>query len=147
MIKVVIVYCSLGGNTETAALSIKKGLESIKGVEVIMKKGTEADIDDLLSCDGIIFGSGDYFSYMGGILKDFFDRTFYPSRGKVEGKPYFAFMTHGGGGKGIESIESIAQTFNLKKVMDSIVIKGKPDKKMEDKLFDAGRRFCEIIKK
>ncbi|MDD3726481.1 MAG: hypothetical protein PHI44_04735, partial [Candidatus Ratteibacteria bacterium] len=82
-----------------------------------------------------------------GILKDFFDRTFYPSRGKVEGKPYFAFMTHGGGGKGIESIESIAQTFNLKKVMDSIVIKGKPDKKMEDKLFDAGRRFCEIIKK
>jgi len=147
MKKILIVYCSLGGNTEAAAFAIKKGIKSNEDVEVVIKKGFQADIDDLLSADGIIFGSGDYFGYMGGVLKDFFDRTFYPSRGKVEGKPYFAFLTHGGGGKGIESIENIAQTFNFKKVMDSIVIKGKPDKNMEEKLFDAGRKFCEIIKK
>ena len=32
-----------------------------------------------------------------------------------------------GGGKAVESIESIAQTFNLKKVPDSILVKGRPE--------------------
>ncbi len=145
MKKILIVYSSLGGNTESAAFAVKRGVESNEKVEVVIKKGTDADIDDLLSCDGIIFGSGDYFSYMGGTLKDFFDRTFYPSRGKVEGKPYFAFLTHGGGGKGIESIEKIAESFNLKKAIDSICVKGKPDKNAEEKLYNAGRRFAEIV--
>lgn len=146
MTKILIVYHSLGGNTEAAAQAVKKGLESVEGIEIVMKKGFEADIDDLLSCEGVIFGSGDYFSYMAGALKDFFDRTFYPSRGKVEGKPYFAFLTHGGGGKAIESIEKIAQSFNFKKVMDPILIKGKPDKEMEGKLFEAGKKFAQIVK-
>jgi multimeric flavodoxin WrbA len=53
----------------------------------------------LLGCNAIAFGSADYFSYIAGELKDFFDRTCYPSQGKVMGKPCAAFATGGGGGE------------------------------------------------
>ena len=72
-------------------------------------------------------GSYDAFSYMGGGLKDFFDRAFYPTQGQVTDKPYAAFVTHGGGGKAIQSIESIAQSFKLKKIAGAVLIKGKPE--------------------
>ncbi|MCX7917349.1 MAG: NAD(P)H-dependent oxidoreductase [bacterium] len=145
MKKVLIVYYSLGGNTEKALEFIKKGIEE-ENVEVIVKKGTEGNLEDLLNCDGIIIGSPDYFSYMAGGLKDFFDRTYYPSRGKVEGKPYFAFITHGGGGKAIDSIEKIAGSFKFKKVMEPILIKNAPSKEDGEKLKEAGKKFARIIK-
>ncbi|MFN4227916.1 MAG: flavodoxin family protein [Candidatus Ratteibacteria bacterium] len=145
MKKVLVVYYTLGGNTEKAAEFIKKGIES-EGVEVVMKKGVDATCEDLLNCDGLVIGSPDYFSYMAGGLKDFFDRTYYPSKGKVEGKPYFAFLTHGGGGKAIESIEKIAATFKFKKVIEPILIKNAPSKKDGEKLFEAGKEFARKIK-
>jgi len=146
MLKILIVYYSLGGNTEKAGEIIKNALES-ENVNVIMKKGTEADIGDLIECDGIIIGSPDYFSYMAGGLKDFFDRTYYPSRGKVEGKPYFAFLTHGGGGKAIESIEKIASSFKFKKVVEPVLIKNSPSKDDEKRLIEAAKNFIKSISK
>jgi flavorubredoxin len=146
MLKILIVYYSLGGNTEKAGEIIKSALES-ENVKVVMKKGTEADINDLLECDGIIIGSPDYFSYMAGGLKDFFDRTYYPSRGKVEGKPYFAFLTHGGGGKAIESIEKIASSFKFKKVIEPVLIKNSPSKDDEKRLIEAVKNFIKLISK
>lgn len=145
MIKILIVYYSLGGNTHKAGEIIKEVLEREK-VEVVMKKGTEAGLEDLIDCDGIIIGSPDYFSYMAGGLKDFFDRTYYPSRGKVEGKPYFAFLTHGGGGKAIESIEKIAISFKFKKVVDPVLIKDSPKEQDKIKLEETCKKFLDFIR-
>ena len=44
---------------------------------------------------------------MAGGLKDFFDRTFYPTQGSITDKPCGIFVTHGGGGKALESVQSI----------------------------------------
>ena len=126
MSKVLIVYCSMSGNTKTAAEAIADGAKTA-GAQVTIKEGTAAKPDDLLKCDAVAFGSYDAFSYMGGGLKDFFDRVFYPTQGQITDKPYAAFLTHGGGGKAIQSIESTAQTFKLKKVAEAVLIKGKPE--------------------
>lgn len=126
MSKVLIVYCSMSGNTQAAAEAVAKGAESA-GAKVVLKTGCEAQPADLLECDAVAFGSYDAFSYMGGGLKDFFDRAFYPTQGQVTNKPYAAFVTHGGGGKAVGSIESLAQSFKLKKAAESILIKGKPE--------------------
>ena len=124
--KVLVVYCSMSGNTMAAAKLVAEGARSA-GAKVKVKSGSEAQPADLLDCDAVALGSYDAFSYMGGGLKDFFDRTFYPTQGQVTNKPYAAFLTHGGGGKAIESIESIAQTFKLKKAADSVLVKGRPE--------------------
>ena len=126
MSKVLIVYCSMSGNTKVAAEAIADGAK-IAGAQVTIKEGPSAHPSDLLECDAVALGSYDAFSYMGGGLKHFLDRAFYPTQGQVTDKPYVAFLTHGGGGKAIESIESIAQSFKLKKVAEAVLIKGKPE--------------------
>ena len=44
------------------------------------------------TCDAIAVGTPDYFSYMAGGLKDFFDRTYYPTQDQVTGKPCAIFV-------------------------------------------------------
>ena len=126
MSKVLVVYCSMSGNTKAAAQAVAEGAKSA-GAQVVVKNGFEAQPKDLLECSAVALGSYDAFSYMGGGLKDFLDRAFYPTQNQVTDKPYAAFLTHGGGGKAIASIESVAQSFKLKKAAASVLIKGKPE--------------------
>jgi len=79
---------------------------------------------------------------MGGGLKDFLDRAFYPTQNQVTDKPYAAFVSHGGGGKAIGSIESIAQSFKLKKIADSVLMQGRPDAPAVAKLKALGARLA-----
>ena len=96
MANVLIVYHSLGGNTKKMAEAVAEGARSVAGTEVTVKTGLDAGIDDLLGCDAVALGSPDYFSYMAGGLKDFLDRTYYPSQDKVAGKPAAVFGSAGG---------------------------------------------------
>jgi|YelNatPaOPRAMG01_1025707.scaffolds.fasta_scaffold46901_4 flavorubredoxin len=146
MAKVLIVYHSMSGNTEAAAKAVEKGARQVEGVEVVLKKAMDATVEDLLECDAIAIGTPDYFSYMAGALKDFFDRTFYPTHGKVNDKPYFAFVTHGGGGRALDSVERIANSFNFKKAFEPVLVQGRPDEKAEAKLMEAGKKLAEIAK-
>jgi len=142
MSKVLVVYCSMTGNTKAAAEVIVEGAETA-GAQVTLKEGTEAQPGDLLECDAVALGSYDAFSYMGGGLKDFFDRAFYPTQGQVTDKPYVAFLTHGGGGRAIKSIEDIAQSFKLKKFAESALIQGKPEGQGVDDLKALGAKIAE----
>jgi len=126
MASVLVVYSTMSGNTKAAAEAVADGARSA-GADVTLKAACDAQPQDLVSCDAVALGSYDAFIYMGGSLKDFFDRAFYPTQGQVTDKPYVAFLTHGGGGKAIGSIESIAQSFKLKKAADSVLVKGKPE--------------------
>lgn len=128
MAKLLIVYCSMSGNTKAAAEAVAAGAAAV-GAQVTVKTGTEAEPEDLLECDAVVLGSYDAFSYMGGGLKDFLDRAFYPTQGQVTNKPYAAFVTHGGGGKAIESIESVAQSFKLKIAAPALLVKGRPNER------------------
>jgi len=124
--KVLVLYCSMSGNTKAAAEVIAEGAQSA-GAQVKVKNCSNVQPKDLLECQAVAMGSYDAFGYMGGGLKDFFDRTFYPTQNQVTDKPYVAFLTHGGGGKAIQSIESLAQSFKFKKVADPVLVKGKPE--------------------
>jgi len=126
MPKVLVVYCSMSGNTKAAAEAVAEGAASA-GAEVVLKNWSDAGPEDLLACDAVAVGSYDAFSYMGGGLKDFFDRSFHPTQGAVTGKPYVAFLTHGGGGRAMGSLESVANSFKLKKAADPVSVKGAPD--------------------
>jgi flavodoxin len=146
MSKVLIVYCSMTGNTKAAAEAVAEGAKGA-GAKVTLKTGTEAGSKDLLECDAVALGSYDAFSYMGGPLKDFLDRAFYPTQGKVTDKPYAAFLTHGGGGKAISSIESVAQSFKLKKIAEPVLVKGKPDAQAIAGLKTLGAKLASAVTK
>jgi len=46
MAKVLFVYHTQTGNTEKLALAVKEGMES-SGIDVILKKASEANLEDL----------------------------------------------------------------------------------------------------
>src|SRR5512136_5096 len=105
------------------AKAFEEGARSITGTDVVLKKAFDATLEDLLSCDAIALGSADYFSYIAGALKDFFDRTYYPSQGKVTGKPYAAFATGGRGGeKALDALDRICVSFKFKKAVDGVAV-------------------------
>ena len=78
MTKVLVVYCSMSGNTRAAAEVVAAGAKGA-GARVTPKEGSQARPQDPLECDAAAPGSHDAFSYMGGALKDFLDRAFYPT--------------------------------------------------------------------
>ncbi len=144
MSKVLVVYCSMSGNTKAAAEAIAAGARKA-GAQVTIKTGTDAQSKDLLECDAVALGSYDAFSYMGGGLKDFFDRAYYPTQGLVTDKPYVAFVTHGGGGRAIQSIESLANSFKLKKIAEPVSIMGKPEGKAIADLKELGAKLAAAV--
>jgi multimeric flavodoxin WrbA len=144
MEKVLIVYHSLSGNTEAMAKAVAEGAKGVSDTQVMMKKAFDVSLEDFLSCDVIAFGSPDYFSYIAGAIKDFFDRTYYPSKGKVTGKPYAAFTTGGGSGKkALSVLEGFGKSFKLKKIAKNISATGKPSESILEECKTLGMELAK----
>ena len=144
MAKVLIVYHSLGGNTKRMAEAVAAGARGVSGTQVSVKTGLEATIDDLLACDAVAIGSPDYFSYMAGGLKDFLDRTYYPSQGKVTGKPAVAFASAGGPPATVlKVLEQAIGWFKFKTAADSVGSSGGVSPGALEECKELGRKLAE----
>ena len=110
MSRILIIYHSQTGNTEKMARAVADGARMIETTETILNRAQDANPDDLLGSDGLAVGTPENFGYMSGMIKDFFDRTFYPTQDRVFRKPYVVFISAGNDGTGaLRAIERIAQ--------------------------------------
>ena len=103
-------------------------------------------MEDAEAAAGFALGSPDYYSYMAGQLKTFFDRA-YAIRGGLTGRPCVCFLSHGGGGHAIESIEDLVSSINMTKVAESVSVKGAPDGEDETRCIELGRTLALATKK
>jgi len=125
MTRILIIYHSQTGNTEKMAQAVAEGVRMIENTEAVLKKARNATLDDLLEADGLAIGTPENFGYMSGMVKDFFDRTFYGAQEKVFRKPYVVFISAGNDGTGaLRAIERIAQGYKFKLVYDPVISKG-----------------------
>jgi multimeric flavodoxin WrbA len=127
MKKVLIIYHSQGGTTERMARAVADGAAGMEGACAVLKLAAEANLDDLLSCDGLVIGSPEYFGYMAGAVKDFFDRTYEAAHAdsRVFRKPYAIFIHAGSDGSGaLASIERICRGYTFKKVYEPCIVCG-----------------------
>ena len=126
MSKILIIYHSQTGNTEKMAQAVADGAKIIENTEVVLKRAQDITLDDLLSSDGLAIGTPENFGYMSGMVKDFFDRTFYPAQDRVFRKPYVVFISAGNDGTGaLRAIERIAQGYKFKMVYEPVISRGK----------------------
>ena len=146
MPKLLIVYHSITGNTEEMARAVAEGARAVAGVEVALKKAADADADDLLSADGVIFGTSTNFAYISGGLKDFFDRTLVQCQDKTTGKPYCAFTSSGmGKRRALDVIDGIAIAYKLKKAGEGIMAQGKATAEVLEELGKMGKMMAESL--
>jgi len=127
MKRILIVHHSQSGNTRRMAQAVAQGAALVEGVETLARTAAQATLEDLLSCHGLALGSPEYFGYMAGALKDFFDRTYQAARGRREifKLPYVAFISAGNDGTGaLGHIERIALGYQFRKVQEPVLAVG-----------------------
>lgn len=130
MKRLMIIYHSQGGKTAQMAQAVLQGARQEQDVEVVMKNAFDADLDDLLWADGLLFGTPENFGYMSGALKDFFDRTFYPAEPHHLNLPYGLFVGASNDGSGaVREVERIALGYPLRKVVEPIIVVGALEQK------------------
>lgn len=127
MNRLLIVYHSKNGTTGDMAGAVYRGTQHPDiSVDVRLKLARGAGVDDLLWCNTVIFGTPENFGYMSGAMKDFFDRTYYPLEGKIEGMPYGVFISAGNDGSGaLSSLQRIVKGFPLRQVHEPVIWRGR----------------------
>ncbi len=115
MPKIIVVYHSQQfGNTKILAEAVAEGARKA-GAEVNLINTNERRItpEEFLCVDGVAIGTPDYFSYVAGTVKSFFDDLYlWDQSGKrVKGKPAVLFYSCGGGGRVNQPLEALAQRF------------------------------------
>jgi NAD(P)H dehydrogenase (quinone) len=98
MADILIVYDSVGGNTERMAMMIKEGVEE-EGPDADARPVTEVHPEELLKAKGIILGSISRLGNISAPMKEFLDETV-AFHGSLDGKVggVFSSASHVGGG-------------------------------------------------
>jgi multimeric flavodoxin WrbA len=123
--KLLIVYHSQSGNTARLAQSVVRGANTEQHCHTRLKRAFDANLEDLLWCDGLLLGTPENFGYMSGALKDFFDRTYYPAEPYALNKPYGLFISAGNDGTGaVREIQRIVKGYPLIQVAEPLICRG-----------------------
>ena len=118
-----IVHHSATGGTRQMAEAAAAGARSVDEVEVIFRHAAEAGPDDLLGADLYLFATPEMLAAIAGVMKDFFDRSYYPALGRIEGRPYALMVCAGSdGSNAARQVERIATGWRLKRVADPLIM-------------------------
>ena len=123
MSKILVIYHSQQfGRTKEIADAIADGAREI-GVEVEVCNTNErrVTLNDLMAADALAIGTPDYYSYVAGTIKTFFDDLYlWDKAGQaVKDKPAALFYSHGGGGLVKQNLEKFGLRF-FKQVGETI---------------------------
>lgn len=141
MKKLLIVANLPSDNTSTLAKAVLRGAqhEDIDNVEATLLSAPDADADAVLACDGIIIGTTENFGYMSGLIKDFFERIYYPCLEEKQGLPYSLYIRAGLDGTGTQvAVEKIITGLRWKPANPALVLKGDYDPAFEKQCEDLG---------
>ena len=123
MKKLLIVFHSKTGGTHQMAQAAAKGAEVEPEVNVNLIHAGEAGPNELLEADGYIFATPENLAMMSGIMKDFFDRSYYPVLDRIVGRPYATLICAGSDGENAaRQIQRIATGWRLKSIAEPIIV-------------------------
>jgi len=118
-----IVYHSLTGGTEQMAKAAAEGAATEPAIRVRLLRASDAEADDLLEAAGYLFATPENLAAIAGVMKAFFDRTYYPVLGRIEGRPYAALICAGSdGNNALRQLDRIATGWRLKPVAPGRIV-------------------------
>jgi multimeric flavodoxin WrbA len=118
-----IVYHSRTGGTEQMAKAAAEGTLAENTVEPRLLWCAEATAEDVLTADGFIFAGPENLAAMSGLMKEFFDRTYYAVLDRVQGRPYAILVCGGSDGQGaVRQMTRICTGWRLRPIAEPIVV-------------------------
>ncbi|RDC59833.1 hypothetical protein HME9302_01029 [Alteripontixanthobacter maritimus] len=114
-----IAWHSRTGASEQLATAAAKGA----GSSARLLRCDDVAPPDLLTASACLFVCPENLATMSGLMKEMFDRCYYPVLGKIEGCAYATIIAAGSDGEGAQrQIDRIAKGLRLKRVADPIII-------------------------
>jgi multimeric flavodoxin WrbA len=123
MKQLLIVYHSLTGGTLQMARAAAAGGSRESAVKVRLETATAAGPEAMLESAGYLFACPENLAAVSGLMKDFFDRTYYPVLEQIQGRPYATLICAGSdGANAARQIERIATGWRLRAIADPIIV-------------------------
>lgn len=121
MAELLIVYHSkTGGSRQMAEAAAAAAREE---TSTVLKTAEGAGPDDLLRADGYLFCAPENLAAIAGVMKDFYDRCYYPVLGRIEGRPYAQMVCAGSDGENAaRQTARIATGWRLKEVQPPLIV-------------------------
>jgi multimeric flavodoxin WrbA len=118
-----IVYHSMTGGTKQMADAAAAGASTEPEVAVAFLRAADAGPADVLAADGYLFATPENLAAMSGLMKDFFDRTYYAALDRLNGRPYATLVCAGSDGRqAAAQIERIATGWRLRAVAEPLIV-------------------------
>ena len=123
MKQLLIVYHTQTGGTLQMARAAAKAATQESSLAVRLEVATAAGPEALLEASGYLFACPENLAAMSGLMKDFFDRTYYPVLDQIQGRPYATLICAGSDGtNAARQIERIATGWRLKPIADPLIV-------------------------
>ena len=123
MKRILIVYHSRTGAAEQLARAAADGAGTEAGADVRLLRAPDATSADVLQADAYLFVTPENLATMAGLMKDFFDRTYYPALDRINGRPYATLICAGSDGhNAARQVERIATGWRLKAIADPLIV-------------------------
>lgn len=123
MKKLLIVHHTMTGGTLQMAQAAAAGAATETAVQVRFFSATDAHAVDVLQADGFIFATPENLAAISGLMKDFFDRTYYAALDRINGLPYASLICAGSDGQNAaRQIDRIATGWRLKPVAPALIV-------------------------
>ena len=117
-----IVFHSMTGGTRQMAQAAARAAEG-EGVAVRLLEARDTTAEDVLAADGFIFATPENLAAIAGLMKDFFDRTYYAALGRIEGRVYGLMVCAGSdGSNAVRQVARIATGWRLRAVAEPIIV-------------------------
>ena len=117
-----IVYHTMTGGSRQMADAAQRGASEHE-VEVRLIQARDAKAEDLLGADGYVFVTPENLAAMSGVMKDFFDRTFYAVLDRIIGRPYATLVCAGSDGQNaVRQIDRICTGWRLKRISEPLIV-------------------------
>jgi multimeric flavodoxin WrbA len=123
MKRLLIVFHTMTGGTGQMARAAADGAAAEPDIQVDLIHAPRAGENDVLQSDGYIFATPECLAMMSGLLKDFFDRTYYQVLGRIAARPYATLICAGSDGENAaRQITRIATGWRLKPIALPLII-------------------------
>lgn len=119
----IVYHSGTDGTRQMAAAAARGAGDEAGAVEVSLLHASDAGPDDLLVADGYLFATPENLAAIAGLMKDFFDRCYYPVLGRIEGRPYAQMVCAGSdGSNAARQLARIATGWRLKAVAEPLIV-------------------------
>ncbi len=123
MKRLLIVYHTVTGGTLQMARAAAAGAAREPDIEVCLQTATATGAADLLESAGYLFACPENLAALSGLMKDFFDRTYYPVLDRIAGRPYASLICAGSDGtNAARQIARIATGWRLEPMADPLIV-------------------------